>query len=1066
MQNHEKNEDSPDIVKIMHMLINDIETKGVKQINEEPNRNTCEFTDGIMHLLFKKKEKWKIANYRPITLLNTDYKTYTKTIALKLASVAETMIHEDQAGFVPKRSLYDHTKTTNLAIEYCEMMDKNGCIVALDQEKAYDKIDHDYLWEILEHYNFPEEFTKRIKELYKNAEKAIIVNGIVTKRYKVERGVHQGDPMSCLLYNFAIEPLANAIRESNLEGIKVNEKVNRLIVSLFADDTLVYLRETDDLNELRKIINIFCKASTARFNMEKTEYLPIGRKEYREKVIEERKFGENEIEEGVKIIEEGESMRTLGAWVGNETNAEIQWEAIIKKQEDSIKIWSSMNMSLKGKEIILKALIQSKAMFLATVNGMPNHIEKRMKKLFKDFLWDNKKGLMGWNQVIAKREHGGLGIPDIKARIDAIEIMWLKKWLSPDNEKPKWAYILDEILKNNIAKAPMIDKESRMDWLKQSWHESEAKNSKMSKGIRNLLKIARRYNVTLEPLKYSLETKMNEPLWHNRLMNEANYQWNKKSARCLRVEHEVKTIGDIIESKSDSECETKKACNVMKRRIRNYIPDVINPVKETPRKVRIKNLDLTPNRIQKNKENKSEKVFNPDITARGDIMKQVRIFNKNRGTKTRRAKITPKQPAYREVREEKEEETKAIIVILTQNQGKANQKTKVQINLSKGKEKEIKFQLEEKDQSKEKASAMAILWILKNEKVNRLQIITTDKKLVQWIGEDLVKEEDRNWTKTKETDLWKAVLNNLRKRNSITEIKSPVAEDKEKIKEITKKLREENVATKKIKIKKNESKYLQDGARLTSMTQKLAYELAIQSTMEKPGGSQTWRNIKRIKNNLEEKWNIRREEEKIWKDIEKINNKKIQDFVWKIIHDRIKCGKFFKHIPNWQEKQFCECGEVENLDHILFECEENKQKKLWEVVEKTWKKITKLEWKKITILEVMSMGSVKVKKGHSSDLMTEILITLISTAVWTIWKNRNDRIFNEEKETEEKQLKTWKRSLKSEIKMEFNQIKQAGKGKIEKATNRFIKKWSNETKLIRIEVNKKGKGKRRLRMEI
>ena len=84
------------------------------------------------------------------------------------------MIHEDQAGFVSQRCLYDHTKTTNLVIEYCEMMDKNGCIIALDQEKVYDKIDHEYLWQILEHYEFPKEFIMRIKELYKNTGKSIL----------------------------------------------------------------------------------------------------------------------------------------------------------------------------------------------------------------------------------------------------------------------------------------------------------------------------------------------------------------------------------------------------------------------------------------------------------------------------------------------------------------------------------------------------------------------------------------------------------------------------------------------------------------------------------------------------------------------------------------------------------------------------------------------------------------------------------------------------------------------------------------------------------------------------
>jgi hypothetical protein len=54
-----------------------------------------------MTLLHKKKDKQKIENYRPITLLNTDYKTMTRAIAKKLGKVAPFLIHPDQAGFVP-----------------------------------------------------------------------------------------------------------------------------------------------------------------------------------------------------------------------------------------------------------------------------------------------------------------------------------------------------------------------------------------------------------------------------------------------------------------------------------------------------------------------------------------------------------------------------------------------------------------------------------------------------------------------------------------------------------------------------------------------------------------------------------------------------------------------------------------------------------------------------------------------------------------------------------------------------------------------------------------------------
>ena len=90
--------------------------------------------------LYKKKDKRQIANYRPITILNSDYKIFTKALAVKLAKTVPKIIHENQAGFIPGRSIFDQVKLTRLVLDYAEAVDENGVIVGLDQEKAYDKI--------------------------------------------------------------------------------------------------------------------------------------------------------------------------------------------------------------------------------------------------------------------------------------------------------------------------------------------------------------------------------------------------------------------------------------------------------------------------------------------------------------------------------------------------------------------------------------------------------------------------------------------------------------------------------------------------------------------------------------------------------------------------------------------------------------------------------------------------------------------------------------------------------------------------------------------------------------
>src|ERR1700735_240480 len=115
--------------------------------------------------------------------------------------------------------------------------------------------------------------------------------------------------------------------------------------------------------------------------------------------------------------------------------------------------------------------------------------------MFTKFVWDNKKPLMSWEKIIAPIQEGELNMPDIKSRYEAIEIMWVKKWLTPNEKKPKWITIVNEIIHNNVQKAPMVQKNNRLSWIFQSWHGSEAEDSQISSGIRYMIKIARKYNI-------------------------------------------------------------------------------------------------------------------------------------------------------------------------------------------------------------------------------------------------------------------------------------------------------------------------------------------------------------------------------------------------------------------------------------------------------------------------------------------------------------------------------------------------------------------------------------------
>src|SRR5882672_624408 len=99
-----------------------------------------------------------------------------------------------------------------------------------------------------------------------------------------------------------------------------------------------------------------------------------------------------------------------------------------RNTEKVVDVWAGSHPTLWGKELILKALVTSKSWFLVAVNGMPDNIEKEMTRIMKYFIWDgNQRGLMRLDYTAEAREKGGLGMPDLKTRMKAIDIMWLKK---------------------------------------------------------------------------------------------------------------------------------------------------------------------------------------------------------------------------------------------------------------------------------------------------------------------------------------------------------------------------------------------------------------------------------------------------------------------------------------------------------------------------------------------------------------------------------------------------------------------------------------------------------------
>ena len=104
-------------------------------------------------------------------------------------------------------------------IDHANSKNRNLALIFIDQEKAFDRMSHDFIFKKLERFGFGEYFINWVKTICFDTKSLVKINGYETFTFDIERGVRQGCPLSSLLYVLAAEALSSAIRKNkNIKG--------------------------------------------------------------------------------------------------------------------------------------------------------------------------------------------------------------------------------------------------------------------------------------------------------------------------------------------------------------------------------------------------------------------------------------------------------------------------------------------------------------------------------------------------------------------------------------------------------------------------------------------------------------------------------------------------------------------------------------------------------------------------------------------------------------------------------------------------------------------------------
>jgi len=218
----------------------------------------------------KDKDPLDCASYRPISLLNCDCKILAKVLARRLENVLPDIVSLDQTGFVKNRRSFFNVRRL-LNIMYTTPQADSECLLCMDAEKAFDRVEWSYLFELMARFGFGGIFVSWIKLLYGSPTAMVLTNHFYSKSFKLHRGTRQGCPLSPLLFALAIEPLAIAIRScGSIHGITRGCMEHKL--SLYADDLLLFVsRAETSIPSILDLLTQFGKISGYKLNLHKSE---------------------------------------------------------------------------------------------------------------------------------------------------------------------------------------------------------------------------------------------------------------------------------------------------------------------------------------------------------------------------------------------------------------------------------------------------------------------------------------------------------------------------------------------------------------------------------------------------------------------------------------------------------------------------------------------------------------------------------------------------------------------------------------------------------------------------
>jgi ribonuclease HI/exonuclease III len=383
----------------------------------------------FLALIPKEKGAISFNRFRPISLCNTSYKIIAKVIANRLKTTLPLIVPENQGGFVQGRHIADNIILVQEAIHSSVLRKEKGMVVKLDLANAFDRVRHDFLFEVMKKFGFDLHFISWIKACIGSPWIAPLVNGKVSGFFKASRGLRQGCPLSPLLYALQASALSfqleNAQLHKDLMGLSITPGVKDINHAQFADDTLLLGGASPIIaKKFKEELDAYAEASGSEINLAKSN-------------IYGWNITPNEMLRITRVIGmEGhtnwDAFQYLGVPIFKAAPRASHWSHLTEKLKRKFSSWGANWLNLAGKTVLLKAVVASLPIYQCSLLLAPATVIQSLEAFQRRFLWEGGKQekkklhLVKWEKATKPYMEGGLNLKNTKTQNLALgaKLLW------------------------------------------------------------------------------------------------------------------------------------------------------------------------------------------------------------------------------------------------------------------------------------------------------------------------------------------------------------------------------------------------------------------------------------------------------------------------------------------------------------------------------------------------------------------------------------------------------------------------------------------------------------------